>query len=429
MGAHVVFVLGFDYPLRPTLGPMIQAHGHLQLIGWTGLFIIAVSSHMLPRLTNTPVSRQKLRAMLWTILAGLGARTAAHLLAPFGVNDLLARALMAASGALELGGIALYLSLLFRTLRRHRPQNGALAASGIAPFLITTLVGWGAFAIGNLLLCLNFAQRGGLLLDQAWNAVVLETFIDLVLLPVCFAFSINTFPIFLRLRAPVWPVGRVAFTYSAAAVAKIVAGALYTQTGSSSWLTVVLAARALHAVAILWLLWELDLMRRKAPWFRGYREEDDREARPPRKIAADYGQFGNFELLLYLAYSSLCFAATADLLASFAELLGFVAPIGRDVTRHLYLLGFVTPLILGMAARMIPGFLGISRIPYPNLVRLSFAFILLAVLTRIVPPLFWEGAGTAVWRRIWGLSGLLALPAVICLAINLRQTARLSKAD
>ena len=425
MGAHLAFVIGFGYLPRASLSSMVQAHGHLQLLGWTGLFIIAVSSHVLPRLTNAkPIAPTRLNFMLWSIVLGLLFRTLGLLLVAYGTREAFGRTLVGVSGYLEGLGIALYLFILAQTIKKHNPQFGAAAAAGIKPFMVTSLLGWLVFALGNILVSTHFALGEALLIDPNWNSLVNEIFITLVLLPVCFAFSVNTFPIFLRLRAPYWPVARVTLLYSVSAVVRLTTLGFYTAGGNAFWLSVSLVAQLIQGLSILWFIWELDIARRKAPWFKKFRIEDERESRPPRKKAADYGQFGNFEWLLYGAYVCLAAAALGDVIYAGFELLRLGSPIGIDIIRHLYLLGFVTQLILGMAVRKIPGFLGRSYIVFPSLVNLSWVFIVLAVLCRVVPPVFW-GRGEHVWLvRAWGTSGIWGLLAVVCLAVNLIATAK-----
>ncbi|MFQ5961319.1 MAG: hypothetical protein ACE5MG_07965, partial [Candidatus Methylomirabilales bacterium] len=72
IGAHLAFVIGFDFPLGKGFFSFIQTHGHLQLVGWTGLFIIGISLHLIPRLTSVPLAHpQWIPPILWLMAAGL----------------------------------------------------------------------------------------------------------------------------------------------------------------------------------------------------------------------------------------------------------------------------------------------------------------------------------------------------------------------
>src|SRR6266568_2872334 len=64
MGAGGGFVLAsvltlasaFSVPAGVWWEAVVQAHGHLQLYGWAGLFVLGVAFHFLPRLRGTPLA-------------------------------------------------------------------------------------------------------------------------------------------------------------------------------------------------------------------------------------------------------------------------------------------------------------------------------------------------------------------------------------
>lgn len=428
MGGHVVFVIAFNYPPSIYLGPMIQAHGHLQLLGWAGLFIMAVSSHMLPRLTNAkPPSKLILNSMLWCMVVGLLSRSMSHFMLVNQELDSLSRPLMAISGLLEAIAIGLYLKIIVTCVKEHRPQLNAFAASGIRPFLFTTLLGWPAFAVANLLVALHFSLGKAMLINQEWNTLLNSSFTELVILPVCFAFSINTLPVFLRLRTPTWPVFKIALAYTLSTLLQILFDVIFLTSRESWCLLLSTAFSAVRAMSILWFIWELDILTRlRAPWFRKFRQTDNRDSRPPRKNAADYGQFGHFEWFITGGYICLAIAAIGELINAACRLLLEMQQdfLGVDVIRHLYLLGFVSMLILGMAVRLVPGFVGMNRIAMPRLVSASFVLILLALIFRILPPLTWPYADVFFFKALWGTSGIWGMLAIMCLAANLFVTNR-----
>jgi heme/copper-type cytochrome/quinol oxidase subunit 1 len=94
---------------------------------------------------------------------------------------------------------------------------------------------------------------------------------------------------------------------------------------------------------------------------------------------------------------------------------------------------------MGMAPRMVPGFLGVRRLAYPRLVALSCYLAGSAMLFRVLPYLL-PFAPTAlpmsqtthhvvmqchrVANHLFGLSGLLSWLAVVVLAVNLWTTMR-----
>ena len=55
LAGHLAFLIGFNRPLGDGFATYIQIHGHLQLVGWAGLFIIGISLHFIPRLSSVPI--------------------------------------------------------------------------------------------------------------------------------------------------------------------------------------------------------------------------------------------------------------------------------------------------------------------------------------------------------------------------------------
>ncbi len=409
IGAHLVFVLGFGYPVRESFPALIQVHGHLQLLGWTGLFIIGISLYKLPRLTSAePIKRSALFLIYIPIAGGLVLRSFAEILIFYTTFESSLRLAVAIGCVAESLGILCYFLTIFPRMLRYSAKPGAFAASALKPFLLVSLGGWVVVAVLNLKVGLHFISQTDPLVDPTWNNIVSQAYIYLVLLPSCFAFSINTFPIFLRLRSPGWPVRRVAFVYAL--------GALLHLIGEAEAISFIeLIGVLIRALAVLWVIVEIDLLRFRAPWFKKFRDAQDREHNPPRPHAGDFGQFGNFEWLIYAAYGWLVVAVLTEIAGAWSHL---VAP---TIVRHFYLLGFVTHLILGMAVRMVPGFLGRSSIAFPMLVRLSFVLITISVVGRTFPLLF-GALSVQAFRVAYALSGVVGMIAILVLGINLVAT-------
>src|SRR5689334_11495838 len=96
----------------------IQAHGHAQIFGWIGTFILGIGFYSIPKMTLTsgraqPSGRGCATWALWT--SGVLLRWAC------GFYHLYWRALLPLSALLELAGFLIFLN----SVRRHRP-----AASG-----------------------------------------------------------------------------------------------------------------------------------------------------------------------------------------------------------------------------------------------------------------------------------------------------------
>jgi len=152
--------------------------------------------------------------------------------------------------------------------------------------------------------------------------------------------------------------------------------------------------------------------------------------RPPtRPGLPDFGEFGRFELLVYSAYIWLVLAAGSEVLDGFALLAGQSPLLGMDAVHHMYLVGFITLLMFGVSIRMLPGFLHQKAVASPALVEatlwLGNTATFFRVLPLVLPVALRESipALGALIQGAFGLSGLIALSAVMCLAVNLWRTA------
>ncbi len=434
IGGHLSFVLGFGFPIRPAFASFLQTHGHVQLVGWTGLLIMGVSLHFLPRLSGLPIVQPHripwiLRLLLW----GLVLRTVGQTVLPYMTSRpwfVLLTCMTVLSGILEWGGIFLYIQTILSTLRsRTAPLRPALRM--IKPYLLAALCGWGVYASLNLVLLTHMGLAGHVVLHGPWNHFAIQGFTDFVLLPIAFAFSVRLFPLYLRLPAPSWAVTTTAWVYLASASLSVLPTAPFILVAAPEAATVCThLGTILKGGVILWFVWRIDVLTRiRHPWTAALEPAAKPDRRPTRPGLPDYGEFGRFETLIYSAYGWLTLAAGAEIIHGVAALAGFPALVSSDVVRHMYLLGFISLLIFGVSVRMIPGFLGQRRLAYPTLVTATLWLGNAAVLGRIVgvvfPAAFWDilPRGAAIARGGFALSGILGLLAMICLATNLWHTA------
>jgi uncharacterized protein involved in response to NO len=415
----------------------IQTHGHVQLMGWTGLFIIGISLHFIPRLAGVPISQPKrIEQILWLVATGILLRSIAHSLLPYFTKSVYFVPLsyaVAASGLLEWFGILLYLKTIIQTLKGVADSDKHPALLSVRPFFAMMLAGWFAYPVFNFVLLVQMILNKEVVIHPGWNEFAIQLFIGLILLPVAFAFSVRMFPLYLRLPAQDWPVRGVAFAYLAAFSIQVLPTLPPILTLKSQIPFYVSSfGQILKGGVILWLIWELDILtRRRDPWTVHRKLHPGPERRPTRKGLPDYGEFGRFERLIYSAYIWLLAGATIDILIGAGALLGWSIPISSDAVRHIYLLGFITHLILGMAVRMIPGFIKKKKVASGKLVDMTFWFgngaAVLRIIPLILPAFLVETMPWAIFltQRLYAFSGILALIAVGCLAVNLIKTAKL----
>ena len=436
IGGHLAFVIGFGYPLGASFPALVQAHGHAQLIGWAGLFVMGVSLHFIPRLSSVPLPHRRwIGTILWLMGVGLFLRMFGQPALPYlGRTPVFAPLvwLVAASGILEGAGILLYLFLLVRTLRGTGDLATQPAFAAVRPYFGMMVAGWVVYAAVNLLLLLQMALHRQAVLHQGWNGIAIRSFVDLTLLPVAMAHSIRLFPMFLALSAAFWPVRATAYVYLGGVGLQLIPAVLSLLGIEAGWFAVLEGAGAmLKGGVILWFTWQLDILARRRPVERPARFLSSGPDRAPtRPGLPDYGEFGRFELLTYSAFAWLVLAAGFEMINGAAAVAALQPPVAPSVIRHMYLLGFITLLVFGVSVRMLPGFLKKKAVASPSLVEptiwLGNAAAVFRVLPFILPPMLLDFAPAIgrIARVAFGLSGMIALAAVVCLAANLWRTAR-----
>jgi hypothetical protein len=293
--------------------------------------------------------------------------------------------------------------------------------------------GWLLYACLNLGLLAHMAQAQAVVVHQAWQHFAIESFLGLVLLPVAFAFSVRMLPLYLRLAVADWPVRGTAYAYLVAILVHLVPSApCLSQLAPQAAANLAYLGMLLKGGVILWFVWQLDVLtRRRDPWTVHRTLHPGPDRRPTRPGLPDYGEFGRFDRLISMAYVWLVLAAVCEAVSGIAALTGGSFFISGSAIRHMYLLGFITQLIFGMAARMLPGFLQQRRVANPALVDatlwLGNAAAVCRVLLFVVPPTVLQmiPGSTLVARTAFAVSGLLGLAAVWCLAVNLWKTSSL----
>lgn len=126
--------------LQVRLLPAIHAHAHAMIFGWVGLFVMGFAYQSFPRFKNTTLWRPGLAdASLYLMLAGIATRMAAELLQP----QPFALALGSFAAVVELTAISLFLLVIYRTARQsvepHNPYEKFLLAS-FAWFFLQAIV-------------------------------------------------------------------------------------------------------------------------------------------------------------------------------------------------------------------------------------------------------------------------------------------------
>ena len=175
----------------------LQAHGHAQVFGWIGSFILGIGFYSIPKLrgaTKLAFGAAWACWAMWTI--GVAVRWAAN------VYAWQWRLLLPLSGVLELAAFLIF----FRAVSQHRPEDSG--KDRLEPWIwvvISASTGLILSLIANLVACLYLALRGASpalshSLDQRYLVLVAWGF----LVPFVWGFSTKWMTVFLGLR-PVRP--------------------------------------------------------------------------------------------------------------------------------------------------------------------------------------------------------------------------------
>lgn len=417
VGAFMVGALAGWWPLGAWWLPMVQAHGHAQLFGWVGLFILAVGFYFLPRLRGAPLARPTWVPWIAALMvAGIVLRAAGQItmgFRPVGPASAAARLGLALAGLLEAGGATLALALLLATIRHGPPLRSRRGLWRTAPLLGMAFASFWLAAILSGVLALTMAAGGAPILPASWDGAIVHLMLAGFIVPMTMAFSVQTLPLFLRLPAPSpRALGAIIVSYSIALPLHIV-GLILDLPRIGGLGALLMGASLLAFIVVLDVLTRL-----RAPWTVNRKLQPGPQRRQTRPGLPDYGEYGRFEWLVYSAYGWLGLASLLLVFDGALTLSGRPTPVSADAARHAIALGFVTLLIFGMAVRMLPGFTGTSlasRRLVDLLALLGNAAALARVLPRLIP-------GLPAASALLGLSGLIGWLAVVLFAAELWLT-------
>ena len=120
----------------------IQAHGHAQIFGWIGTFILGIGFYSIPKMTSTrlqPATRGWAAWLCWA--SGVLLRWTCGFYQPYW------RVLLPLSALLELAGFLIFLN----SVRSHRPAASRENNEHMPFWILSVLVGTAGFGMALLL--------------------------------------------------------------------------------------------------------------------------------------------------------------------------------------------------------------------------------------------------------------------------------------
>jgi len=355
----------------------LQAHGHAQIFGWIGTFILGIGFYSIPKLRRlNPFALWGAWACwaLWT--AGITLRWL------IGVYEWQWRVLLPVSAALELTAFLIF----FSSVSGHRPQeSGKKSLEKWVLVVIVASVGLLATLLANLGACVYLSARGispelPAAFDQRF--LVLETWGFLV--PFVWGFSAKWLPVFLGLR----PI-RERSLLVALAVNSL--GVLIALTGAIPFAAIALCGGILISTCALRLF------------------------EPTQQAAKTKGVHPSFPVFIRLAY----------LWAMIAAFLGIWASLIPDshgiwgASRHALTVGFLATMVFSIGQRILPAFSGMRLLFSTKLMFLSLLLLAIGCFLRVSSEIVaYQGFGAWAWSWL-PVSAVTEMTAVTIFAINL----------
>ena len=359
----------------------IQAHGHAQIFGWIGTFLLGIGYSSIPKLRRlTPLALWTpwTSWTLWT--SGVAMRWTAA------VYEWQWRWLLPASAALELAAFVIFFVAVSRHPREGTPEK---------PFevwilaVIAGCMGWLSALLMNLASALYLSSEGASPIlphrfDQRF--LTLETWGFLV--PLVWGFNAKWLPTFLGLREPrtLWLLGAVAFN-SIGVLAALCGWMLFSTV-------LLLAGIATAAYAI-------------------------RVFEPGKRAPKVKGVHSSFPLSIRLAY---VWALLAAALATWASVSATMATGIWGASRHALTVGFLALMVFAVGQRVLPAFSGMRLLFSTKLMFIALLLLVLGCFLRVSSEIL-AYQGYLPWAWSWlPVSAVLEMAAVTVFAFKLILT-------
>ncbi|MGP8259366.1 MAG: hypothetical protein ACLQM6_05370 [Acidobacteriaceae bacterium] len=360
----------------------LQGHGHAQVFGWIGSFILGIGFYSQPIHGRSTLRIPLTCFSLWT--AGVALRWLANIYAWHW------RLLFPVSAGFELIAVLLFLF----AASHHKipaPTQDNPAKPRMELWMVSVLFGTAglvATVIFNFAECLQLALQESALsfphaLDQKYLVLLAWGF----LVPVVWGFSARWLPTFLAICKPDPLKLRLALALD-------LLGVLCGVSGWSRAATILLACSAVAIGFALHL------------------------TQQPHGHAKVQGIHPSFPLFIRTAYTWLVVAGCMGIWAAFADQHGGI----WGASRHALTVGFVATMVFSIGPRILPHFAGVQAIFSKRLMFLSLLLLQTGCLLRVTSePLAYEGILPFAWKGL-PISGVLELSAVLLFAANLTLT-------
>ncbi len=382
LGFSNLMAISANHGLGTLPAAWMEGHGHAQMFGWIGSFILGIGFYSQPALGRSVIRLPLFCYALWT--SGVAMRWSANI---YGWHW---RTLLPISAAFELIAVILF---LFAASHHKRPASSdeKVTRTPMELWMVSVLIGTAGLASAvtfNFVECIRLGLEGALRsfphsLDQKYLVLLGWGFV----VPVVWGFSARWLPSFLAMSKPDVRLFRLALCL-------VVAGVLFGVSGLPKPATILFA---LSAGAIGLAL---------------------RFAERPHGHAKTQGIHPSFSTFARLPYAWLIIAALMSVWAAFADVHGGI----WGASRHALTVGFAATMVFAIGPRILPHFAGIQNIFSKRLMLLSLICLQAGCFLRVASePLAYEGLVSFAWK-VLPVSGMFELSAVLIFATNLALT-------
>ena len=358
----------------------LQAHGHAQVFGWVGSFILGIGFYSIPKLLRArgfALWRGWTCWALWT--TGVALRWVANVYAWHW------RTTLPVSAVLELCAFVLF----FMAVAGHRAPGRKSSLGSWVRIVIAGTIGLSLTLLLNLGAAFYLAFLGSSPafphdLDQRFLVLASWGFI----VPFVWGFSARWMLIFLGLPALRERMLLTAAGVNALGIALALAGFFRTAV-------ILIFAGAVLAAAGLRML------------------------EPAKQPAKTRGVHASFPYFVRAAYVWLLVAAGLGVWAAFAH--GDAAGIW-GASRHALTVGFVAAMVFSVGQRVLPAFSGMRHLYSPLLMFLSLVLLIVGCTIRVTSEILaYQQYLVSAWKWL-PVSAIIELSAVTIFAANMAVT-------
>ena len=359
----------------------IQAHGHAQIFGWVGTFILGIGFYSIPKLRRMEPFGLFICSLCWALwTAGVTLRWLAN------VYLWHWRVLVPLSAGMELIAFAMF----FRAVSGHKPASGNSGKAQFEPWVLVVVAGTLGFMgmlLANAAATVYFAIFGNspafptefdqrYLVLSAWGFMV----------PFVWGFSAKWLPIFLGLRTTRTRLLLCSTAINAVGVAAALCGAFHVAT-------VILLVGAMLTGFALRL-------------FEGTRQ-------PPKTKSV----YASYPIFVRIAYVWLTIAAVLGIWAAQTG-----SPGVWGASRHALTVGFIATMVFCVGQRVLPAFSGMRLLFSPRLMGAGLLLLTVGCTLRVSSEILaYQGYSPAAWKWL-PVSALIELTAVTLFAFNMLAT-------